>query len=738
MSSDLELFDNLSNRSQSSSPVAFPVRVKSGPVAMRGTAYDSSRLDWLQALAIVKKHWRSFALFAGIVFLIVASGTLLMKPVYEPSGRLEIDPPGPELVSVANTINSYGTQEYLDTEAKNLESDELAISVIRTLQLDKHPEFASSGKTGAARADQASTIAPTLTPAESAALSGFHSRLKVNRDPSSRIVTVSFGSHDPRLAATIVNTTLQTFIDRTYQGRHDSIVKSSAWLGTQLEDVRAKLDQSNRALADFQTRTGITDIDDTKSTFSERMADLTREQTLAQADRVHIGSVLSSVRGGQPDVLTEVHSNPTVQALERQLAETRAELSKTEVIYGKNHPNVKKLQNEADELEAQVNQQRSSILRMVQANYAAAQMREHALDREMKAAGDKLNQMAQYNALKKEVITNSTLYNDLYKQIKEAAIAAGAKLSDMQIVDRARVLDHPTRPNVPLNLGVGLVAALLGGVFITFIREMFDQRLRTANDVELLTGNSAMLLPSFQMPLSAPERKLFREIQASETPQKFLQTRPQSPESEALRNLITNIVLSRRDTQNQVLLVASSFAREGKTTLAVNLAISLAQYGLTCLVDADLRRSRVAKAFRVASQPGLSDFLKGKVSLDEALHSAPDASNVQIIPGGSENGASCMLVGTEAMQELIQALRNSFHSIVIDSPPILPYAEGRVLSTLVDGVIFVCRSGVTTREAFLRSQEVLQKVQGAPVLEVVLNDAPLSPREWQHYQYDYK
>ena len=737
MSADLELFDNFTNRSQSSGAIAFPMRVKSGPVPVRAI-YTRSRPDWVTALGIVRKHWGLFMLFAGIVFLTVAAGTLLMKPVYEPTARLEIDPPGPELVTVGNSISGEGTHEYLDTEAKNLESDELAVSVIRSLQLDRNPDFVSGSMANKTQADQASTLAPSLTPAENAALGVFRSRVKVSRDPSSRIITVSFASHDAKLSATIVNTILQNFIERTYQSRHDSIVKSSQWLGTQLEDIRTKLDESNRALADFQAKTGITDIDDTKSTFSERMADLTRAQTVAETERLQLGSVLNGVKGGQPDALTEVHSNPTVQALERQLAETRAELSKTEVIYGKNHPNVKKLQSEADELEAQVNQQRSSILRMVKANYAAARMRENMLNGEMKSAGDKLTQMAQYNVLKKEVTTNSTLYNDLYKQIKQAAIAAGAKMSDMQIVDRARVLDRPTRPNVPLNLGVGFAAALIGGVFMTFIREMFDQRLRTANDVELLTGNSAVLLPSFQMPLTAPERKLFREIQASETPQKFLQSRPQSPESEALRNLITNIVLSRRDTQNQVLLVASSFAREGKTTLAVNLAISLAQYGPTCLVDADLRRSRVAKAFRVASQPGLSDFLKGRISLEEALHTAPDTPNVQVIPGGSENGASSTLVGSEAMQQLIQALRRNFHSVVIDSPPILPYSEGRVLSTLADGVIFVCRSGVTTREAFVRSQEILKKIQGAPVLEVVLNDAPMSAKEWQHYQYDYK
>jgi capsular exopolysaccharide synthesis family protein len=442
------------------------------------------------------------------------------------------------------------------------------------------------------------------------------------------------------------------------------------------------------------------------------------------------------VEGDHPDALTEVRSNPVVQELEKQLAETQAELRKTEVIYGQNHPNVKKLQSQADELAAQLNHERSSVLRMLRANYSAARIREQTLSREMHAASDQLNQMAQYSVLKKDVQTNSTLYNDLYKQVKEAAIAAGAKMSDMQIVDRARVLDRPTRPNVLLNLCVGLMAAIIGGIFIAFICEIFDQRLRTASDVESLTGNSAVLLPAFTAPLAAPERKVFQELQAAEIPDRFLQNRPRSPESEAVRGLITSIMLSRRETQNQVLLVASSFAREGKTTLAINLATSLAQYGPTCVIDADLRRPRVAKAFHLSGHPGLSELLTGQAALDEVLQPAPDTPNVQVIAAGAESDTAVSLVGSEAMREVVQALRQRFDSVIIDSPPILPYSEGRVLSTLADGVIFVCRSGVTTREAFLRSQELLRKLH-APVLEVVLNGAPFREKEWQ-YQYDYK
>src|SRR5581483_11908152 len=352
MSADLELFENGNGNNRShSSPLTFPVKVKSTAVPMR-PAYTKNTPDWPQAFAILQKHWRTSLVFAGIVLFTVIVGTFLMKPVYEPSGRMEIDPPGPELVTVANTINESGSQEYLDTEAKNLESDELAVSVIRALHLDGNPEFVSGGKDSQSRAVDQNNAAPTLTPAENAALRAFHSRLKVTRDPTSRIITVSFAAHSPQLAATVVNTTLQMFIDRTYQNRHNSIVKSSDFLSAQLEDIRKKLDDSNKALAAFQEKTGIADIDDTKSTFSEKMADLSKQQTEAQGERVQLASVLGGVQGDHPDALTEVHSNPIVQDLEKQLAETRAELRKTEVVYGENHPNVKKLQNQADELQA--------------------------------------------------------------------------------------------------------------------------------------------------------------------------------------------------------------------------------------------------------------------------------------------------------------------------------------------------------------------------------------------------
>ncbi|PYY07069.1 MAG: hypothetical protein DMG69_21035 [Acidobacteria bacterium] len=719
-----------------SNKIDFPLGVSHAhPAAARG-AILSATPNWLQAVAIIRKHWRVSRAFAAVVLLTVITGTLLMKPVYEPTARLEIDPPGAEFFTTENTASDSGNQEYLDTEAKNLESDELALSVIKALHLDKKAGLPSQA---AAQEDQTHIDGNTtsgLTAEENAALRAFHKSFKVRRDSTSRIITVSFASHDPRLSATVVNTALQMFVDSTYQHRHDSIVKSSAWLGTQLEDIRKKLDESNRALAAFQQKTGITDIDESKSTFSERMAELSRQQSQAEADRVQLRAELSNVHGKHLDALTEVHTNPVIQDLEKKLAEAKAELKKTKVIYGESHPNVKKLRSEADELQAQLNDQRASILLMLKSNYNAAGSREQALNAEMKAARNKLNQMAQYSQLKKEVQTNAGLYNDLYKKVKESAIAAGAKLSDMQIVDHARVLDRPTRPNIPLDLALGLLTASAGGIMLAFVCEAFDRRLYTVQDVQKLVGSSAVsLVPALGAGVHGPERKFLGMLQSAKVPDKFLQKRPRSPESEALRALHTAIMLSRREDDVQIVAIASSFAREGKTTVAVNLAIALAQYGPTCLIDADLRRPQVAKAFQVPREPGLGELLSNHVPLEEALHPVSDIENLKVLPAGAEVQDTAAAICSDRMRDVLRELRGHFHFVVMDCPPILPYADGRVLSTLADGIIFVCRSGVTTSEALLHSQDILKKLEAAPVLEVVLNGASLDAKGY-NYAYE--
>lgn len=468
--------------------------------------------DWTRALAILKKRWRFSALFACAVLAAAIIGTMLTKPTYEPVATIEIAPPGTEAFSLQGAASATSDSEYLETQAKNLRSDELAVAVIRKLHLDEnsdlkqssllskvagpaisvaqrvqraiHSEKTETGK----QSDPDMTNAPRVTPAESDALGVFQNRLTVKRDTSSRLAMVSFSAHDPRLAATVTNTLLEMFIEKNFKNKHDAVVQSTQWLSRQLEDVQKKMEESNRALAEFQKQTGIADIDTGKSTFSEQMSDQNHQLTQAQTDRIQLQSFLSGVQKGGATALPQTGADPVVQQIAQKLAQAKADLAQAEAVYGKKNPNVQKLQNQVDVLQAQLDSQRTTILDQLHTSYAAAKARERMMSGEIKSTSARLLDVAKYNTLKKEAEVNADLYNSLYAKVKEAGISAEAKSSNAQIVTPAMVLDSPTKPNWLLNIAAGLFVGLLGAVLIPFVWERLDSTLRTTEDVRKFTG----------------------------------------------------------------------------------------------------------------------------------------------------------------------------------------------------------------------------------------------------------
>lgn len=677
--------------------------------------------DWMKAFAVLRKRWRLTACFAVIAVGTVALIVFWTRPEYEPSARLEIDPPGTEAFSMQALGSAPSETQYLETQAQNLQSDDLAIAVIRKLRLDKEPDFAARVPAGVAPADP-----PMLAPAENAALRTFRARLKVLHDPNSHIISVSLTAHDPKLAADVTNTLVQTFVDRTLKMRRDAIASSREWLQSQLNDVRAKVEQSNRDLAAFQKQTGVADVDEGRNTFGDLMTELDRQTTQIQSERIQLESYLQKAREGGVDSLPQVRDNPVVQKLTQNLAEVRAQLSQDLVIYGINHPNTKKLQSQALELEKQLAIQRKEALDQLRISYDAARAREKLMAGQKKQASKTIGAMAEYNILKKQAQALSSLYNSLLGRIEEAGIAAASQSSNIRVVDSARVLDRPTRPHRVHDLGLGLFAGILGGIVLAFLRERLDNPLRTPQDVRIWTGiPSVSIIPEFagtgfRRMISGMIRGVKSGANSAGSPAKFLLERPHSPESEAVRALHANIVLA-NGGQPQVVLVTSSLPGEGKTTVAVNLALALSQHRRTCLVDADLRRPCVAATCGVCSDRGLGDVLLGSVPLQDALVSVHNSPNLVVLPGGNPSDERAHLIAGTAMKSIMEFLRARFDFIVLDSSPIIPYAEGRVLSTLTDGIIFVARSGMTPAPAMVRSMELLFEVKSPRIVKVVLN-----------------
>ena len=711
---------------------------RSAHVQDRPRRAHTDRAEWLQAVDIVIKHWRLSVMFAAALVSTVTLYTLMMKPTFEPQARVEVDPPGAEVFSLEGNKNSGAAADYMETQAQNLQNDELALEVIRQLHLEQSPYFGGDSKAIKGSQGVATDFAVPLTPAENKALYVFKQSRKVSRDAASRLITVSVGAPDPVVAATVTNTLVSMFIERDYTLRNDAISQSSKWLQRQLDDIRQRMDESNHALNRFQATHGIGMIGDNQNRFSDQMIELTRQLIQAQADRIQLQSYLGRINGDQVGSLPQINGNPVVQELTKRLAEVKADLAQNRAIYGGNHPNTKKLQNQADALDSELASARAHLLLDLKTSYTAAQTREHLTESQVQGASRQMAVLAQYNALKKEADANTELYQALYQKIKEAAIAAETKSSNVRVVDRARVLDRPTRPHRSRNIGIGILVGLIGGVLIAFLREGLDTRIHTAEDVKRcletesvstvpVIGNGQAALPG-HLGQPQPSKTILENTSL------FQITRPTSPEGEALRSLGVSVRLSRHNSRApQILLVVSPLTGEGKTTLTVNLALTLAQHGITCIVDADLRGGRVASAVGVHAQYGIREVLANSMDLDRAILPAEEIPQLSILAPGSAPGEPGELLSSSAMSDMIEQLRGRFDFVVIDSPPMLLFSDGRALSTFADGVIVVGRSGITTRANLKRTMELLSEVRSAPVIQVVLNAAEYSAIDSRYY-----
>jgi len=683
----------------------------------------------LPAWVIIRAHWRWALGFALFVVASVAITVFLLPPVYEPNARVELEI-GQALFSPSNDDARLSTAQYAETEARNLRSGELHLQVIRQLGLDHNQQWLGKAplRKGVSKLERTAGV---LTPSEYRALALFNDSLHVKHDAASWLIDVSFAARDPKLAALVTNTLIEEFIERDYKGRADAIRESTNFLSEQLEDLRQKMEASDRALADFRKSSGITPVTNSRSSFDERAEELNRQLTLARVESIQLESLLAHGRSN-PSFLAQASADAAVQDISKQLSTLRAQQKEALVVYGQNHPKAKQLAAEIEELEKDLASQRNRVLANIENSFIAAHTRERLLDAEVKNASRQMGAVEKYEALKKESQANEDLYKSLYGKLKETAILGEATPRNVRWIDHAQVLDHPTHPRRLLDLAAGAVAGIFGGILLAFVRESVNTKLRTVEDMkDWLEPGNVSLVPL----ISNPSFKLKHKPGSQALREPFVLDRPNSPEAEALRGLVTSVAPWYGPGASRVLLVASSQAGEGKTTIAVNLAIALARSCKTCLVDADLRNPVLGTMLKVPHRCGLAQVLANECDLADALREVNGVANLTLLPGGSVDLRSGELVTGERFERLLGALRQKFQHVIVDSPPILPFADSRVIGQLGDGIVFVTRAGITTREAFKRSLGILDSVHAAPVLEVVLNAVPHSSQDYSYYTY---
>jgi polysaccharide biosynthesis transport protein len=697
----------------------------------------------LDYLIILRKHQWLIITFALTVVTVVTIASFKMKPVYEASARVEIDKESQNMSPFPDS-NSYGefedSENYLETQAKILQSETLALMTIKSLDLSRYPEF--GGAPASTNHDEPIARRPAI-------LGAFLGRLSVKRVPTSRLIQVQFEAEDPQLAAAVVNAHLHNFEEQNFRSKFDATTQASNWLSAELEELRIKVEKSEDARLAYERQNQIWQIDEKQDITTQKLADLSKAATDAQTDAAAKEALYRMAISGNVDALPAARSSDVISGLIKRKSELDELYAEALDQYGPNFPKVLRLAAQQKEVEDNLVSARKVLVESVEEEFSTAKSRvellQEALDKQKAEANDLAEKLVQYHILQHDAESNKQLYDGLLQKLKEAGITAGLRSSNIRVVDPALAPTSPSRPQKFRNIVLACLVGLVGGVGLALFREYLDNTVKSPDDVEALTGLPSLAvvpslpgLPSTQGRLSRLAREAAPQSASGPRVELLSYIQPKSQISEAFRALRTSLLLSQADHPPQVILVTSALPREGKTTAAVNLAVTLAQLGdRTLLMDSDLRKPGIRRALNLTGgkEVGLSSYLAGVSTLDEVMMPHPTINNLVALTTGPVPPSPADLLSSHRMREAITDLRHRFKFVVIDSPPVMAATDAVILSALTDGVLLVVRSGETPKEAFTRTRDLLAAVK-CRLLGVVLNAVDSSAPDY-YYSYRY-
>ncbi|HMD32387.1 MAG TPA: polysaccharide biosynthesis tyrosine autokinase, partial [Candidatus Acidoferrales bacterium] len=651
----------------------------------------TAALQLRELLRILHKHRLMILAVVAVMVAVVTVVTYRIKPVYETSARIEINGETPDLSNLRELFMQLpSTEDYVQTQVRILQGDDLAMQTVRAMRLYEDPQFA-------VRAAGSNANAPFTSTEELRLIEAFHGHLAVSVIRSSRLVEVKFDSTSPKQAADAVNTMADLYVENNFRKKYESAMQASDWMAGQLRELKVKMEQSHEALVTYERDNQLIALDQGQNVTVTKLGDLNKSLTEAEADRMGKESQYELVKTHRLDDLAAVMQNNMVQDLQKQRSQVATSLAEARSTLGPKHPKVIQYERQLQELDTQLDAQRSMAAGRIESDYQAALNREQLLRRafeQQKNEANSLNRkLVEYSLLRRDYETNQQLYEGLLQRLKEAGISSGLRSSNIHVVDRARPPINPVRPRKSLNIMLSLIVGLALGCALALFNEYLDNSVKIPEDVEQLVNLPVLgIIPAVSSVLSYAARRkpLPRPAAATSGATSELATvsQPQSVVSEAYRALRTSILLSTSRHAPQLILISSGQPREGKTTTALNLAITLAQRGdRVVLIDTDLRRPRVHRSFQMTNDRGLSTYLTTQVPVEELARPVRQVPNLFVITSGPTPPNPAELLSSEPLETLFAELRRHFDFIVLDSPPAISVADSMILAAHADGVM---------------------------------------------------
>lgn len=701
-------------------------------------------------LRILYKHRFAAAAALMVIVGLAAAYVFNATPLFEARTQLLIEVDNPDVIQLRESTEArlqLTTDDY-QTEYAILRSRSLARRTLDTLNLWEHPEF--TGKTDPGRMALMVGWVTSLpgrlvglfsTPeetrpeegesaAQSIVINRFLTRLGVQPVTNSRLVDVTFRSGDPTLAARVANSLARNYIDQSVEQRFEAAKTAADWLEARLREQRDRLEEGRTNLQRYRERNNAAPLDSAQNIVTQKLGDLNAAVTRAETERIEKQAAyerLEQIHNDQTalDAFPAIMANTFIQQLKSEVAGLRRQEQELADRLGDRHPDMIKIRTNLESADTRLKSEINKVVQAVENEYLAAQAQEQRLLRELSGQQQQVLELDRksidYGVLQREVNSNQQVFDSLLQRAKELGLSGELRTTNVRIVDQA----EPPQETVAPRKGQTLVMAFLFGLVIAVGLavgiEKFDTRIKLPAEISAQLG-----LPYLGLVPEIPKRH-----RVAATP--LMNNGSPPAVTSAFEDLSANVMIMSDPETPRVIVVTSAGPGEGKTLVASNLAVAIAEMGQrVVLIDIDMRRPRVHEVFSISRTPGLTDLLAAEVKASEAVKRTKVAGLWLLPAGHTPENSAAFLYGSPNFKMMLRDFSTRFDWIIIDSPPVLAVADTTLIVQDVAGVVFVVNTKTTSRDAAQAAIERLDQA-GAKFYGAVLNRANI---ERHGYYYD--
>ena len=691
---------------------------------------------------INNNKWNILSL-AAVVSIIVALVVMAMRPVYQSTITLMIESEQAKVVSIEEVYGlGSGNKEYYLTQFEILKSRGLAERVVKELDIRHHADFNPDLKKprfGFNWRDywpvETEQIEATEEQKLVGVVDGFMGSLSVAPVRNTQLVKVSFEAYDPKLAAAVVNKMAGVFVDSHLEAGLEASQKAVSWLSGRLEGLKSKLEEAEQNLQAYRDSAELVDVSGVKTLAARELDEITSNLVTARRARTETESIYTQVQSVNRSSVEALASLPavlnhsSVRDIKNEQAKAQQTVAELSQRYGPLHPKMIAAQSKLETSTRNLATQTIRVVSSVEKDYRVAQASERALERQLANAKSRVQTINRkefkLRELERDVQTNRQLYDMFFTRIKETDEAGGMESAHARVVDPGIVPRGAIKPRKTLSVILAFMASIVVGVLLVFLLDALDNTLKSPADVE----------ERLKVPMLGAI-PLVEGMKNMTSPLTVFMDENKGNFAESIRTIRTGLILSGLDKPHQITVVTSSVPSEGKSTTSISLAASLGQMEKTLLIDADMRRPALAKVCKFApNTPGLSNFVAGTSELEDCIHRFEEAG-VDVMTAGLIPSNPLELISAQRFVKALEALKEQYDRIVIDSAPMHAVSDALVLASYADALVYVVKSDATPYTVARNSIQRLLN-SNAPVTGVVLNqfDARKAPKYGGDYYY---